>query len=81
MYCMTMSPHVWNKNIRTVCVPNIWQKLTIYQYYSDEIIPIWGYERLYDIQFITIKIYCYNDIDYIQKVLHLCLKISTYYNT
>ena len=50
-------------------------KLTIYQYHSNEIIPVWGYERLYDIQFITIKICCYNDIDYIQKVLHLCLKI------
>ena len=55
--------------------------LTIYQHHSDEIIPIRGYERLYDIQFITIKICCHNDIDYTQKVLYVCLKILTYYYT
>ena len=35
-------------------------------------------DRLYDIQFITIKIHCHNDIDYTQKLLHVCLKILTY---
>ena len=41
MYCVTMSPHVWNKHICTQCVSNILQKLaTIYQYQSHEIIAI-----------------------------------------
>ena len=41
MYCVTMSPHVLNKHVCTLCVPNILQKLTtIYQYQIHEIIAI-----------------------------------------
>ena len=81
MYCVTMSPHIWNKNICTVCVPNIWQKLTIYQYHSDKIIPIWGYKRLYDIQFISIKNMLLQWYRLHTKSVALCLKIWTYDNT
>ena len=59
-----------------------YQKLaTIYQYQSIEIIGIGVKQRLYDIQFVTIKICYCNDIDFIHKVLHVCLKIWTYYDT
>ena len=76
MYCVTMSPHASNKHVCTVCVPNILQKLaTIYQYQSNEIIAIGVNKRLYDIQLVTIKICYCNDIDFIQKVLHVCLQI------
>ena len=68
-YCVTMSPHVWNKHVSTQCVCNILQKLTtIYQYQSHEITPIWVQKRIYDMQLVTIKICCCNDIDFIQKV-------------
>ena len=56
MYCVTMSPHVSNKHVYTLSVPNILQKLaTIYQYQSNEIIAIGVNKRLYDIQLVTIK--------------------------
>ena len=32
MYCVTISPHFSNKQVYTLCVPSVWQKLeTIYQ--------------------------------------------------
>ena len=56
MYCVTMSPHVSNKHVCTLCVPNILQKLTtIYQYQSNKIIAIGVNKRLFDIQLVTIK--------------------------
>ena len=71
-----MSPHVSNKHVCTLCVPIILQKLaTIHQYQSNEIIAIGVNKRLYEIQLVTIKICYCNDIDCIQKVLHVCLNI------
>ena len=42
---------------------------------SNEIIASGVNKRPYDIQLVTIKICYCNDIDFIQEVLHVCLKI------